>query len=297
MFMKHLIVIGGPTAVGKTTLSIEVAQHFNTEIISGDSRQFYREMAIGTARPEADELAAAKHHFIADRSVHAPLFAGRFAAEAMKRLEVIFSNADIAVLVGGSGLYLRALCEGLDEFPTITEVALARVQRIAAEQGLAGLQQALAIADPQYFSTVDQQNSRRLERALQVSYSAGKPYSSFLGNRPRRPFHSHYFRLTRPRPELYDRINRRVDMMVTAGLEAEAKSLYPFNSLPALQTVGYQEWWPYFAGEYGQDRAVELIKQNSRRYAKRQETWFRKGEVYQPVTTLSEVVAAVAPFL
>lgn len=291
--MKHLVVIGGPTAAGKTALAIEVAKQLDTEIISGDSRQFYREMAIGNARPDPGELAAVKHHFIADRSVHQPLSAGRFAAEALDRLETIFTTSDYAVLVGGSGLYLRALCTGLDEFPPVTARARARVEGIVAEQGLAGLQAALASADPDYFSTVDQQNARRLERALLVSYSAGKPYSSFLGNRPPRPFNSHYFRVTRPRPELYERINLRVDQMLSAGLQAEAKELYPHKEMPVLQTVGYQEWWPYFAGEYAHERAVELIKQHSRRYAKRQETWFRKGGIYQPVTTLAEVVASV----
>lgn len=285
-----LIVIGGPTASGKTSAAIAVAQHFGTEIISGDSRQFYREMRIGNARPDEHELAAAPHHFVADRSLHTPLTAGRFAQEAMTRLKSLFQRNDYAVLVGGSGLYLRALCEGLDEFPDVTDAARSQVQRLHEEQGVVGLQEELARLDPDYFGVVDRQNPRRLERALQVCYSAGKPYSSFLGNRPERPFTCRYFRMAHPRAELYERINLRVDMMMTHGLEAEARSLYPYRLQPVLQTVGYQEWWPCFAGEYDRERAVELVKQNSRRYAKRQETWFRKGDVYQPVKTAEEIV-------
>lgn len=289
--MKNkLLVIGGPTASGKTSLAIEVAQHFDTEIISGDSRQFYREMRIGNARPDEHELAAVPHHFVADRSVHTPLSAGRFAEEALERLEIIFRRSPVAVLVGGSGLYLRALCEGLDEFPEVTEAARSRVQSLFGEQGVAGLQKELARLDPDYFGVVDQQNPRRLERALQVCYSADQPYSSFLGNRPQRPFSCQYFRRAWPRPELYERINLRVDQMVAAGLEAEARSLFPYRNQPVLQTVGYQEWWPYFEGEYSRERAIELVKQNSRRYAKRQETWFRKGDIYQPVTGLAELL-------
>ena len=291
--MKQLIVIGGPTAAGKTTLAIEVARHFGTEIISGDSRQFYREMRIGNARPDEHELAAAPHHFIADRSVHDPLTAGRFAEEALARLEIIFARHDHAVLVGGSGLYLRALCEGLDEFPAVTERARTRVQSLFEERGVAGLQQELAALDPDYFGVVDQQNPRRLERALKVCYSSGQPYSSFFGNRPQRPFTARYFRREWPRAALYDRINRRVDFMLADGLEAEARTLNAHRTLPALRTVGYQEWWPYFDGEYDRSRAIELIKQGSRRYAKRQETWFRKDALYRPVTGLNDVLTAL----
>ncbi len=288
---KQLIVIGGPTASGKTSLALAVARHFGTEIISGDSRQFYREMKIGNARPEPEELAAAPHHFIADRSVQDPLTAGRFAEEALARLATLFQGHDRLVLVGGSGLYLRALCEGLDKFPEVTEQARTQVQRLVAEQGLAGLQAELSRLDPHYFATVDQQNGRRLERALQVCYSSGQPYSSFLGQRPPRPFTSVYFRTHPPRAALYERINLRVDLMLDRGLEEEARRLYPLRDLPALQTVGYQEWWPYFAGDYGRDRAVELIKRNSRRYAKRQVTWFGRGDQYAPVNSPGELLA------
>jgi tRNA dimethylallyltransferase len=283
-------VVGGPTASGKTSLAIDFARHFGTEIISGDSRQFYREMAIGNARPEAEELAAARHHFIADRSIHEPLTAGRFAAEALVRLEEVFGTNDKAVLVGGSGLYLRALCAGLDEFPEVTEAARTRVQTLLVEQGLTGLQAELRRLDPAYFATVDQQNGRRLERALKVCYTAGAPYSSFLGKRPQRPFQCVYLQPKMERPKLYDRINRRVDLMVDAGLEAEARALLPHRDLAVLQTVGYQEWWPYFKGLCTRDRTLELIRQNSRRYAKRQVTWFGRGGLYQPVDGLEDAL-------
>jgi len=290
---KQLIVVGGPTASGKTSLAIDLARHFGTEIISGDSRQFYQEMEVGNARPTPVELAAAKHHFVADRSVLEPLTAGRFADEALTRLETIFSTHDKAILVGGSGLYLRALCEGLDEFPEVTDQARTQVQKLVEEQGLPGLQAELERLDPVYFATVDQQNSRRLERALKVCYSANQPYSSFLGNRPKRPFTCVYLRTHPPRQVLYERINHRVNLMVADGLEAEAKALLPHRELPALRTVGYQEWWPYFSGEYSRDRAIELIKQNSRRYAKRQVTWFGRGEQYTAVSNLEEALNAI----
>lgn len=292
--MNTLIVIGGSTASGKTSLAIDVARHFGTEIISGDSRQFYREMRIGNARPDEHELAAVPHHFIADRSLHMPLTAGRFAEEALECLKTIFERNSVAVLAGGSGLYLRALCEGLDEFPEVTDAARAQVQSLFEEQGVVGLQQELARLDADYFGAVDQQNPRRLERALQVCYSSGEAYSSFLGNSPERPFQCYYFRREWPRPELYARINHRVDLMLAAGLEEEARSLFPYRNQPVLQTVGYQEWWPCFEGEYSRDRAIALVKQNSRRYAKRQETWFRRGNVYAPVQGAEEVIQALS---
>ena len=272
--MKQLIVIGGPTASGKTALAIEVARHYGTEIISADSRQFYREMRIGNARPRPEELAAVPHHFIADRSLGEPLSAGRFAEEAMARLHHIYKSRHVAVAVGGSGLYLRALCEGLDDFPEISEAARTQVETLYHKEGLPGLQRALQTTDPDYFRRVDQQNPRRLQRALQVSLTAGRPYSSFLGQRPPRPFRAHYFMPAVDRAALYKRIDLRVDHMIAEGLEAEAGRLYPLRQLRALQTVGYQEWWPYFEGVYDRDRAVELIKRNSRRYAKRQLNWF-----------------------
>lgn len=289
----RLIVIGGPTASGKTSLAIEVAKHYETEIISADSRQFYVEMKIGNARPTEEELAQVPHHFVADRSLMDPLTAGRFAEQALDLLEALFERHELVVLTGGSGLYLRALCEGLDEFPEVTEAAQTQVQSLLEEQGVTGLQALLQQLDPAYFATVDQHNARRLERALKVCLSAGKPYSSFLGNRPERPFDCQYFTTSLPRPELYARINHRVDLMLAAGLEAEARTLSSFGHLPILQTVGYQEWWPFFKEEYPLERVVELIKQNSRRYAKRQVTWFKKGGLYQEIIGLEDIIEKV----
>ncbi|WP_116124605.1 tRNA (adenosine(37)-N6)-dimethylallyltransferase MiaA [Lewinella sp. IMCC34183] len=286
-----LIVLGGPTASGKTGLAIEVARHFGTEILSADSRQFYREMRIGNARPSPEELAAVPHHFIADRSLDAPLTAGTFAAKALEVLARLFTTHETAVLAGGSGLYIRALCEGLDEFPAVTEAARTRVQGIVEAAGLAGLQAEVARLDPEYFATVDRQNGRRLERALRVCFTEGKPYSSYLGKIPKRPFRPVYLQPAIGREPLYARINDRVDRMLRHGLEQEARALFPRRGQPVLETVGYQEWWPCFNGEYDRDRAVELIKRNSRRYAKRQVTWFRE---YAPVVGLPAVIRACA---
>ncbi len=286
-----LIVIGGPTASGKTGLAIKVARHYETEILSADSRQFYREMRIGNARPSADELAAVPHHFIADRALDRPLTAGTYAEEALTLLDRLFGRQPVVVLAGGSGLYIRAICEGLDEFPEVTEAAETRVQKLVAERGLVGLQEELATLDPGYYATVDRQNHRRLERALRVCYSSGRPYSSFLGQAAARPFRTLYLQPAIERAALYDRIERRVDRMLADGLEDEARALYPRAGQAVLETVGYQEWWPYFAGECDRNRAVELIKRNSRRYAKRQLTWFRD---YTGVHSVEGVVAAVA---
>lgn len=289
MKKRTLIVVGGPTASGKTGLAIELAQHFSTEIISGDSRQFYVEMRIGNARPSPAELTAAPHHFVADRSLMDPLTAGRFAEAALERLEDLFTRHDYVIFVGGSGLYLRALCEGLDEFPPVSATVKTRVEALDHPSLLAEIDR----LDPGYAATVDRDNPRRLQRALQVCYAAGKPYSSFLGNRPERSFNCVYLRTHPPREELYERINQRVDDMLDQGLEAEAQGLQSLKILPILNTVGYQEWWPYFAGEYDRERAVELIKRNSRRYAKRQVTWFGRGDQYRVVNNLAEALAAI----
>lgn len=290
---RKLIVVGGPTASGKTSLAIALAQRYTTDIISGDSRQFYQEMRIGNARPTAEELASAPHHFVADRSLLDPLTAGRFADEAMALLEGQLSDKQVVVLVGGSGLYLRALCEGLDIFPEVTDEARSQVQNTWEEQGLPGLQITLQSLDPDYYATVDVQNPRRLQRALEVCIASGQPYSTFLGNRPSRPFDSIYLTTEVERPLLYDRINSRVDLMLASGLEDESRSLRNLRHLPALQTVGYQEWWPYFDGEYDRERAVELVKRNSRRYAKRQITWFGRGDLYTPVDSVEVAVRLV----
>lgn len=274
---KYLLVVGGPTASGKTALAIQLAQHFSTVILSADSRQFYEEMRIGNARPTEDERSSVQHYYVADRSVQAPLSAGAFAREALQLLEELFQDHDFVVLVGGSGLFVRALTEGLDDFPTISVSTRAQVDELSNTGGIAALQQALLKADPAYFSEVDQQNPARLKRALEVYYQTGKPYSSYRqSTRQERSFTPIYLQPHWPREFLYQRINRRVEIMLDDGLEAEARSLQKHQELAALQTVGYQEWWPYFEGDQTLDRTVELIQQNSRRYAKRQLTWNRR---------------------
>lgn len=314
--MSQLIVIGGPTASGKTRLAIEVAQHYQTVILNADSRQCYTEMRIGNARPTPEELAAAPHFFVADRSVTQPLTAGTYATEALALLAQLFQQHQYVVLVGGSGLYIDAVCQGLDEFPEVTEATKKRVNHLFATEGLEGLQREVDAADPAYGQEVDRQNPRRLIRALEVSWSAGQPYSSFRRGGEERPFTCHYFQpkldsaaellegdfnVAKPvskkqrinptpaRTSLYNRIDQRVDQMMEAGLLQEAKDLYPLRDLPALNTVGYQEFWPFFAGESSLERAVELIKRNSRRYAKRQITWFGRGGKYREVTSVEDL--------
>ncbi|MEO0726643.1 MAG: tRNA (adenosine(37)-N6)-dimethylallyltransferase MiaA [Bacteroidota bacterium] len=281
---KYLLVVGGPTASGKTGLAIALARYFSTVILSADSRQFYHELEIGNARPSADELAVARHYFVADRSVEEPLSAGAFAREALTLLEQEFQDKDVVVLVGGSGLFVRALTEGLDEFPSIAAGTRAKVDQLFEERGLEGLQNELAAVDPDYYAEVDQQNPARLRRALEVFHESGQPYSSFRQQHTQaRSFQPIYLQPHWPRAALYDRINRRVHAMIAAGLEEEARSLERFRALSALQTVGYQEWWPYFAGEQSMDGTVELIQQNSRNYAKRQLTWNRRDGYWKLV--------------
>lgn len=284
--MKTLIVIGGATATGKTALAIRLAQHFGTEILSADSRQFYREMNIGTAKPSPEELVAVRHHFIDSLSVADDFSVGDFEREALFVLEKIFLKKDTAVLVGGSGLYLRAVCEGLDAFPDISLETKKEVATGEKNGGLAWLQTELARRDPAYFKMVDQQNPARLRRALEVCVESGQPYSAFLQKEKKaRPFEPIYILLDLPRPELYARIEARVDAMLAAGLESEARSLLPRRDRPALRTVGYEEWFDFFDGKISRAEAIDKIKQHTRNYAKRQATWFRKhGEwrIFRP---------------
>jgi tRNA dimethylallyltransferase len=275
--MKRLIVIGGATATGKTALAIRLAQHLDTEILSADSRQFYREMSIGTAKPSPEELSAAKHHFINNLSIADDYSVGDYERDAMATLEHIFETKDTAILVGGSGLYIRAVCEGLDTFPEISKTTQLQVETGEQEGGLLWMQQTLRSLDPVYYQTVDVQNPARLRRALEVCLETGKPYSSFRKNtRATRPFEPVYILLDVPRAILYPRIEKRVDQMIVDGLEAEVRSLMDYRSKPALNTVGYEEFFQYFDGAISYETAVDKIKQHSRNYAKRQETWFRK---------------------
>ena len=274
---KYLIVIAGATATGKTETAIRLARHFDTEILNADSRQFYREMGIGTAKPDEEELAAAKHHFVNNLSIHDSYSVGDFERDALKVLEKIFAEKEVAVMAGGSGLFIRAVCEGLDEFPSVSETIRNKREEQFHRDGIEKLQKELAEKDPEYFKKVDIQNPARLVRALSVIDASGKPFSFFLNKKkPARFFNSVFVLLDLPRESLYAKINHRVDLMMENGLLEEARALYPHKDLNSMQTVGYQELMNYFDNEISLEKAVELIKRNSRRYAKRQMTWFRK---------------------
>ena len=275
---KYLIVIGGPTASGKTEVAIEIAKILKTEIISADSRQFYREMNIGTAKPTEEELAAVPHHFINNLSIEAEYSAGDFERQAVAIIERLFENNHFVVMTGGSGLFIKAVCEGLDDFPEIPERVKKGLEEDYQRFGIGFLQNELEMDDPEYFAEVDINNPRRLFRALLVCRASGRPYSSFKSKeKSERNFVPIYISLKWDRDELYERIETRVDKMMEEGLLEEAKALYPKKELNALQTVGYQELFDHLDGNITLEEAVDLIKQNSRRYAKRQITWLRKG--------------------
>lgn len=283
MFMdtktNTLIVIAGPTAVGKTDTAIRLAQHYGTVIVSADSRQFYREMSIGTAKPDVEELAAAKHYFIDSHSITENFTAGDYEKEALALLDELFKQHDKVILVGGSGLFIRAVCEGFDELPDANPVIRERLNQELTEKGIYFLQEKLKNADPEYYQQVDLNNPQRIIRALQVSESTGKPFSSFRkASINKRPFNIVKFGINLPREVLYDRINRRVDAMVKQGLVEEVRSLLPYRHMNALNTVGYSELFDYFDGKTDLDTAINLIKQNTRNFAKRQLTWFRKDK-------------------
>ena len=277
MSTKRLLVIVGPTGSGKTDLSIRLAGHYAAPILSTDSRQIYRGMPIGTAQPTFDQLQAVEHHFIASHDIKDYLSCGEYEVQALARLEKLFAGHDYVVAVGGAGLYVRALCEGMDDLPQADESLREEMDRWLAEEGLGALAEKLRELDPEYYRIVDLNNPARVVRALEVCLQTGMPYSrQRTGIRRARPFEIVKIGVDLPREELYDRINRRVDRMLADGLEAEARALYPYRELNALQTVGYREFFDYFDGRIGYDEAVELIKRNSRRYAKRQLTWFRR---------------------
>lgn len=275
---KHLIVIGGPTASGKTSLSITLAQHFGAPILSADSRQFYREMTIGTAKPDEDELAAAKHYFVDNLSIDDKYNVGDYEKEAIALLDELYKKHDIAIMVGGSGLFIKAVCEGMDQFPEVPEEVKASVQQLLEDEGIEALQAELQLADPEYYKKVDLNNPHRLIRALGVCRASGQAFTSFWQqSKVLRKFHPIYLLMDMDRELLYDRINRRVDLMLKNGLVDEAKTLYPKRMLSSLQTVGYAELFEHFDGTISMETAVELIKRNSRRYAKRQMTWLRRN--------------------
>ena len=276
---KTLIVIVGPTAIGKTALAISLAKRFETEIISADSRQFFKEMNIGTAKPTPQELSAVKHHFIDSHSVTTLFSTGDFEVEALKRIDDLFSRYDVLIMVGGSGLYIDSVCKGLDNLPEIDLAIREQLNQQFATEGITAIQSQLQAVDPEYFEKVDQSNPQRMIRGLEVFLSTGQKISSFLtAGQKERPFKILKIGLNTDRAVVYDRINRRVDIMLEEGLVEEVKKLLPYRQYNALNTVGYSELFEYLDGKTDLSSAISMIKQNTRRFAKRQLTWFRRDE-------------------
>lgn len=277
-----LLVIAGPTAVGKTALCVELAQKLRTEIISADSRQFYRELAIGTAKPTKEEQGGIKHHFIDSHSIQEYFSPGDFEREALILLEQLFQKHEVVILTGGSGLYIKALLEGLDEMPEVDLVLREQLMQQLEKEGIAPLWEQLQRLDPMYAAQVDQQNPQRIVRALEVCLSTGKPYSDFRKKQSAdRPFQAIKICLGRPREELYARIDQRMDQMLAQGLVDEAIQYQEFQHLYALKTLGYKEVYGHLRGEYDEAEMVRLLKRNSRHYAKKQLTWFRHQGEFQ----------------
>lgn len=282
---NYLITIVGPTAIGKTALSIKLAQHFNCEIISCDSRQFFKEMTIGTAVPNQEELAAAKHHFIQNKSIFESYNVGDFETEALSKLNELFQQRNVQIMVGGSGLYVDAVLKGFDEFPDINPSIRENINTEYDQKGINYLQEQLELLDNEYYQKLKSENSQtlvnpqRMKRFVEVCLGTGKPYSSFLGKRKNeRNFIPIIIGLEADRQIMYNRINQRVNIMIKEGLLEEAKQLYPNKSLNALQTVGYRELFDFFNGTISLDFAIEEIKKNTRRFSKRQITWFKRTE-------------------
>jgi tRNA dimethylallyltransferase len=279
MPQKTLIVVVGPTAIGKTALAIELAKFYRTEIISADSRQFFKEMHIGTAKPSVEEIAAVPHHFIDSHSVTNYFSTGDFEVQALARIDQLFQKNETVVLVGGSGLYIDAVCKGFDELPAIDLNIRAQLNQQLANEGIEKIKVQLQELDPEYYFKVDQSNPQRMIRGLEMVLSTGKKLSSFFTDeRKQRPFKIVKIGLNTDRAVLYDRINKRVDQMMKAGLLSEVESLLSFRGYNALHTVGYAELFDYFDGKIVLESAVAMIKQNTRRFAKRQLTWFRRDE-------------------
>jgi len=301
--LNYLITIIGPTAIGKTSLSIALAQHFGCAIISCDSRQFFKEMKIGTAVPTATELAAAPHHFIQNKSIFESYSVGDFEQEALAKLDELFQKNNIQIMVGGSGLYVDAVLKGFDDFPAIDESVRTQINAKFADEGIKYLQEQLQLLDPSYYATIATnnpqtlQNPQRMKRFVEVCIGSGKPYSSFIGKRKNtRNFTPIIIGLEAEREIIYNRINQRVDLMIQDGLVAEAKALYPNKQLNALQTVGYRELFDYFENKNSLEIAIEQIKTNTRRFAKRQMTWFKRTENvswFDYATDTKELIAFV----
>jgi tRNA dimethylallyltransferase len=273
---KSLIVVLGPTAVGKTSLAIQLAQKFDTEIVSADSRQFFREMNIGTAKPTQKELSAAKHHFINSHSITDSFNVGDFEKAGLEVISDIFKNKDIAILTGGSGLYINAICDGFDNLPETDPAVRQKLNQQLTDEGIASLQVQLRQADPEYYEKA-KDNPQRLIRALEVALSTGKPFSSYhQQQKKQRPFNIIKIGLNTARDKLYRQIDNRVNEMINAGLVDETRSLLPYRHRNSLNTVGYSELFDFFDETISLEKAVEMIKQNTRRFAKRQLTWFRR---------------------
>ncbi|WP_373494875.1 tRNA (adenosine(37)-N6)-dimethylallyltransferase MiaA [Aquiflexum sp.] len=274
---KHLLVIAGPTAVGKTETCLNLAKFFQTEIISSDSRQFYKEMVLGTAKPNQEELSTVPHHFINSLSIHEEFDVKRFEQDTISLLQDLFKKHDLVLMTGGSGLYIDAICYGFDDIPDINPSIRQQLILDFGENGIGYLQEELQKSDPIYYDIVDKNNPQRLMRALEVCIGTGKPFSSFRKKKQsKRDFRIIKIGLERDRDDLYQRIDQRMDLMIESGLFEEAEKLFPLRHLNALQTVGYSEIFGYLEGKYDKDEAVRLLKRNSRRYAKRQLTWFRR---------------------
>jgi len=274
---KNLVIITGPTAIGKTSLAIKTAKYLNTEIVSADSRQIYRELSIGTAVPSPDELAEIKHHFIHSHSILEQYNASRYESEAIELLEELFRFHDTVVMTGGSMLYIDAVCKGIDTMPDADPELRSNLKKRLKQEGIESLRLQLKKLDPEYYSSVDLKNPARIVHALEICLMTGKPYSSFRTSpKKERPFSILKIGLDCDRAELHERINQRVDKMLETGLEEEAKRVFPMKNLNALNTVGYREFFAYFNGEISKEKAIELIKRNTRRYARKQLTWFRK---------------------
>ncbi|WP_111659233.1 tRNA (adenosine(37)-N6)-dimethylallyltransferase MiaA [Olleya aquimaris] len=294
---KYLISIVGPTAIGKTALSIQLANYFKTEIISADSRQFFKEMSIGTAAPTKEELEAAKHHFIHHKSITEAYNVGAFEKEAIQQIKTLHQSHDIVIMVGGSGLYVDAVTRGLDKFPEVDKAIRKQLNNQLEQEGLQTLQRQLKQLDPVSFDAIAIDNPHRVIRALEICIGSGQPYSSFLNkDKNKRPFKTITIGLEAERPIIYDRINQRVHKMIEAGLVEEVKTLLPFKHLNSLNTVGYKEVFNYLEGEWTLDVAISEIQKNSRRFAKRQLTWFRKNPEthwYDYTTALKDVIILI----
>lgn len=282
MANKSIIIIGGPTASGKTALAIQLARHFNTDIISADSRQCYREMTIGVAKPSEEELQQVKHWFINSHSIHEEVNAASFEQYALQKAEEIFQQHDVAVMVGGTGLYIKAFCEGLDDMPPVNAALRHQLNEAFEQNGLAWLQQQVAEQDPLYYSNGETQNPQRMIRALEVKMQTGKSIREFQRQQTVvRPFNIVKLAIDLPKEILHQRINHRVELMMEAGLLNEVQSLHPYKQLNALRTVGYTELFDYTDQKISLEEAVEEIKKNTRHYAKRQMTWFRKDKAFR----------------